>query len=145
MARLEGLADPGGIAISDAVRSAVRGRLSVACADLGEQQVKNIPHPVRVFRIQSEPLERASPSASDARPPIPSSRRPSIAVLPFKVLTEDASVGFLADGLAEDVSRRAAVQARRRLVVSAAIPGVVAICRRHGLLWVVKRLSAKGA
>lgn len=97
-ARLEGLAEPGGIAASDAVRSAVRGRVSAEFTDLGEQQVKNIPHTVRTFRVRPEGPYTASSSPSGSSPD-----RPSIAVLPFKVLTEDASIGFFADGLAEDV------------------------------------------
>lgn len=101
-ARIEGLAEPGGIAVSDAVQGAVRGKVPAGFADQGEQQVKNIPHPVRTFRLQAEGLAAAppvagGPTASNA------ANKPSIAVLPFAVLAEDSRLGFLADGLVEDV------------------------------------------
>lgn len=101
-ARLEGLAEPGGINISDAVRGAVRGKVSASFVDQGEQQVKNIPHPVRMFRVQ-EAGPTSMPSVADGVSSITVRDQPTIAVLPFNVLSEDSRVVFLADGLVEDV------------------------------------------
>lgn len=101
-ARLEGLAEPGGITISDAVQGAVRGKVAASFLDQGEQQVKNIPHPVRTFRVQVEGLV-STPSIADGASGIDALNKPSIAVLPFNVLSEDSRIGFLADGLVEDV------------------------------------------
>lgn len=101
-ARLEGLAEPGGITVSDAVQGAVRGKVAANFVDHGEQTVKNIPYPVRTFRIRIEGLVSAPPVA-DGVPDLKALNKPSIAVLPFSVLSEDSRLGFLADGLVEDV------------------------------------------
>src|SRR6202007_2039783 len=78
--RLEGIADPGGILISEKVYSEVEGRLDVGFEDRGEQQLKNISRPIRAYAVRagahSAPIERLS------SPPLPN--RPSIAVLPFE-------------------------------------------------------------
>jgi adenylate cyclase len=99
-ARLQALADVGGVLVSDAIAGAVRGRVAARLADAGEQQVKNIAYPVRAWRV-------AAGDAAVAAPPAPAvggaGGRPSIAVLPFKVLANDPRLAFLADGLAEDV------------------------------------------
>ncbi|HEY5635724.1 MAG TPA: adenylate/guanylate cyclase domain-containing protein [Burkholderiales bacterium] len=106
-ARLEGLASPGGITVSDAVQGAVRGKVTASFVDQGEQTVKNIPHPVRAYRVQANdtPLARAreastadSPSSTD-----PFSEKPSIIVLPFVNMSGDAEQEFFADGLTEDI------------------------------------------
>ena len=97
-ARLQALAEPGGVMVSDAIYNAVRGRIDVAWVDAGEHSVKNIGYPVHGYRAETS----AAPTlpATSAHKP---RGRPSIAVLPFKVLSEDPRLGFLADGLAEDV------------------------------------------
>jgi adenylate cyclase len=93
--RLEALADPGGIFVSRAVRDSVRDKLGLVLEDLGEKPVKNIPRPVRVFRIG-----RADGLAS--RPPeVPD--RPSIAVLPFANMSGDAEQEYFSDGISEDL------------------------------------------
>ena len=97
-ARLQALAEPGGVMISDAIHSAVRGKVDVAWTDAGEQSVKNIAYPVRSYHAET----RGSPQPP-ATSPTGQHGRPSIAVLPFKVLSESPRLGFLADGLAEDV------------------------------------------
>ncbi len=95
-ARLEGLAEPGGICVRRAVRNQVRDKLPVVFEDLGEVEVKNIIRPVRVFRVLLEP-----PSAFDAPPPLPD--KPSIAVLPFANMSGDPEQEYFADGIAEDI------------------------------------------
>jgi len=99
-ARLQALASPGGVTVSESVRSAVRGRVEATFIDIGEQAVKHIPHPVRAYAVQVKGLERFS--VVTAAQPLPFSP-PSIAVLPFKVLADDERIRLLADGLAEDV------------------------------------------
>src|SRR5262247_3580161 len=75
-ARLEAIAEPGGICISDKVRQEIKGKIDLACHDLGDQRLKNIAEPVRVYRV-----DRATPSHS--KPTLALPDRPSIAVLPF--------------------------------------------------------------
>ena len=102
-ARLEGLALPGGIAVSDAVECAVRNKVSARFVDQGEQSVKNIAHPVRAFRVQAVAPPRAQQgSASDAPGERPSDK-PSIIVLPFLNMSGVAEQDYFADGLTEDI------------------------------------------
>ena len=104
-ARLETLAEPGGICISRVVRDQVRDRLDVVLADLGEQSVKNIARPVRVYRV--ELASRASaPHAGGAlatHSPPAISERPSIAVLPFQNMSSDPEQEYFVDGIVEDI------------------------------------------
>src|SRR5262249_30252463 len=79
-ARLEGLAEPGGICVSRVVRDQVRDRLDYSFQDLGEQQVKNIARPVRVYRVQDR--DRTT-SKEEPSPTSPLPDKPAIAVLPF--------------------------------------------------------------
>src|SRR5712671_1778397 len=91
-ARLEALAEPGGICVSRVVRDQVRDKLDYGFEDLGEQQVKNIARPVRVYRI---------PLAETARTkaPLPLPDKPSLAVLPFQNMTGDAEQDYFVDGI----------------------------------------------
>jgi TolB-like protein/class 3 adenylate cyclase len=98
-ARLEGLADPGGICVSARVHEDVEGRLDIAFKDGGQQQLKNIARPVRVFRIQIGKPEAPAPAA----PMLALPGKPSIVVLPFQNMSGDAEQDYFADGIAEDV------------------------------------------
>jgi adenylate cyclase len=101
-ARLEGLADPGGICISGKVYEEVRDRLDFVFEDMGEKAVKNIDRPVRVWRWINE----ASPMARKAGPQTPTLMipdKPSLAVLPFDNMSGDPERAFFADGIAEDI------------------------------------------
>src|SRR5262249_46572719 len=101
-ARLESLAEPGGICISGAVRDQLANRLDdFVLADLGEQSVKNIGRPIRVFRLQLAGKGAASPGG--APPPATATRKPSIAVLPLLNISGDPDQEFFADGLTEDI------------------------------------------
>jgi adenylate cyclase len=104
-ARLEMLAEPGGICVSGAVRDQVGNRLDdVAFEDLGDQNVKNIARPIRVFRVCLEPDAKAAPEgAKDAAVAATVSRKPSIAVLPLVNMSGDPEQEFFADGLTEDI------------------------------------------
>jgi adenylate cyclase len=110
-ARLEALAEPGGICLSAAAHEQVRDRLGIMLEDLGEQQVKNIARPVRVYRVAPQPSfpggipgpqTRETLAVQAANPP-PLPDRPSIAVLPFQNMSGDPDQGYFADGIAEDV------------------------------------------
>ena len=93
-ARLEGLAEPGGICVSARVQEDVRGKLDISLVDVGEHQLKNIAWPVRVYRVG---LAAESP----ARPVLALPDKPSIAVLPFDTMSGERDVSYLADGIVE--------------------------------------------
>jgi adenylate cyclase len=104
-ARLEGLATPGGITVSDAVQGAVRGKVAANFVDQGEQTVKNIPHPVRAYRVQAAGAAPAAPATTPAAGVAGSQAtdKPSIIVLPFANMSGAAEQEFFADGLTEDI------------------------------------------
>src|SRR5215831_12864141 len=98
--RLEGIADPGGILISEKVYSEVEGKLDVGFEDRGEQQLKNISKPVRAFAVRAEAYSPLSERLSPA-PPLPD--KPSIAVLPFENMGGDPEQEYFADGMVEEI------------------------------------------
>ena len=98
-ARLEALAEPGGICVAARVQEDAAGKLDLAFADIGEQQLKNIARPVRAYRVITAARPTMPQPGSD--PPLPD--KPSIAVLPFANMSSDPEQEFLADGIAEDV------------------------------------------
>src|SRR6516162_9926616 len=102
-ARLEGLAEPGGICVSARVQEDVAGRLDLAFEDMGEQQLKNIARPVRVYRVRDRDIPRGQRSSALPQP-LPLPDKPSIAVLPFANMSSDPEQEFFADGIAEDVT-----------------------------------------
>jgi adenylate cyclase len=99
-ARLEGLAQPGGVCISGAVHEQVRDRLDVPFKDLGEQQVKNIERPITVWQW----LPGVTPSPITADVPLALPDKSSIAVLPFANLSGDPEQEYFADGMTEDIT-----------------------------------------
>jgi len=103
--RLETLAEPGGICISSAVRDQLGQRLDgVAFEDIGEQKVKNIVRPIRVYRIRLEEGPAGSPDGTMGTVKATgTSKKPSIAVLPFANMSGDPEQEFFADGLTEDI------------------------------------------
>ena len=114
-ARLETLAEPGGICVSRVVRDQVRDKLAFAFEDMGEQQVKNIARPVRVFQVRpTSPLPNPPPQAGEgsasarvgaAEPaPLALPDKPSIAVLPFQNMSGDPEQEYFADGMVEEIT-----------------------------------------
>ena len=106
-ARLEALAEPGGICVSLMVRDQIRDRLPYALEDIGEQRVKNITRPVRAFAFRSEaiadlPAPGGGPAISIQLPPM--APRLSIVVLPFANLSDDKDQQYFADGITEDLA-----------------------------------------
>jgi adenylate cyclase len=105
-ARLEALADPGSICVSGTVFDSVKGKVGLDFEDLGEQQVKNIEDPVRVYRvvldsatIEGETVGTPNESAAVLEPP----DKPSIAVLPFNNMSGDPEQDYFSDGITEDI------------------------------------------
>jgi TolB-like protein len=99
-ARLEGIAEPGGIYISEDAFRQVRGKVEVDFADLGEQSLKNIARPVRVYALRAEGLAGDAP----ANVPAVAAPRLSIVVLPFANLSSDPEQQYFADGITEDLT-----------------------------------------
>ena len=95
-ARLEGIADPGGILVSGTAYDHVKNKINVGFDDLGVQSLKNIHEPVRVYRISG------TPRVSIAGPDV-TSGKPSIAVLPFNNMSGDAEQQYFGDGITEDI------------------------------------------
>jgi adenylate cyclase len=98
-ARLEGLAEPGGICVSSRVQEDAAGKLDLSFVDIGEQELKNIARPVRVYRVATE---RDAEAATEPVP-LPLPDKPSVAVLPFVNKSGDPEQEFFADGIAEDI------------------------------------------
>jgi len=101
-ARLEGIAEPGGVCISEDAFRQVRGRVDAEFGDIGEQSLKNIARPMRVF------VARIGGGAAKARasetPALPLPDKPSLAVLPFQNLTGDAEQEYFVDGMVEEIT-----------------------------------------
>ena len=100
-ARLEALAEPGGIYISAKVYEEVRGKYAARFEDIGEQVIKNIARPIRTYRLRPDgPIDSSSP----ARPAVSLPDKPSIAILPFQNMSGDAEQEYFADGMVEDIT-----------------------------------------
>jgi TolB-like protein len=98
-ARLEGLAEPGGVCVSRMVRDNVRDKVDYTFEDLGEQQVKNIARPVRAYRVRA--VRDATPAVA---PPLALPDKPSLVVLPFQNMSGDAEQEYFADGMVEEIT-----------------------------------------
>jgi adenylate cyclase len=106
-ARLEALADADGILISDKIHREVEGKVEAAFEDRGEQQVKNITRPIRIYAVRSAGAASTSAATSasqfDPGKPLPLPDKPSIAVLPFQNMSGDPEQEYFADGVVEDI------------------------------------------
>jgi TolB-like protein len=96
-ARLEGIAEPGGICLSEDAFRQVRGKVDVEFADIGEQRLKNIARPVRVYSLVSQHSAEPLPAA------LPLPDKPSIAVLPFQNMSGDPEQEYFVDGMVEEI------------------------------------------
>jgi adenylate cyclase len=100
-ARLEGLAQSGGICVSARVRGDAASKLDLVYEDIGEQQLKNIARPLRVYRVR---IDRAADGPMDpAHPALALPDKPSIAVLPFQNMSGDPEQEYFADGMVEEI------------------------------------------
>jgi TolB-like protein/class 3 adenylate cyclase len=101
-ARLEGLAQPGGICVSARVQEDAAGKLDLTFEDLGEQNLKNIARSVRVYRVRPTAIERTR-SSFKIKPILAPPDKPSIAVLPFQNMSGDPEQEYFADGMVEEI------------------------------------------
>ena len=137
-ARLEGIAEPGAIYISDAAHQQVRDKLQLTFEDRGEQLLKNIARPVRAYRVQGRSVV-AKPLTS-----LPLPEKPSIAVLPFENLSGDLAQGYFSDGITEDIItelsrfRSLFVIARNSSFALRGTVDVAELARRLGVRYVVE-------
>ena len=105
-ARLEGIAEPGGVCLSDDAYRQVRGKIDEAFDDIGPQLLKNIAEPMRAWRLQ---IEKNSPSTTPKKTAVETAQhlalpdKPSIAVLPFQNMSGDPEQEYFADGMVEDI------------------------------------------
>jgi adenylate cyclase len=99
-ARLEALAEPGGICISGTVRDQIGTKLPTRFIDLGPQQVKNITQPIRAYRVQGDTSPTDTPPVGSY---LPLPDKPSIAVLPFANMSGDPEQDYFADGMVEEI------------------------------------------
>jgi adenylate cyclase len=104
-ARLEGIAEPGGVCISDDAQRQIRGKVDTGFDDMGVQTLKNIAEPMRAWRMRlSSTVAPALPTAATSQgPALPLPDKPSIAVLPFKNMSGDPEQEYFADGMVEDI------------------------------------------
>ena len=105
-ARLEAIAEPGGLCISDDAYRQVRGKVEIACDDLGQQSLKNIAEPMRAWLVRltgQAPSAVKSGLAVSRAQVLPPRDKPSIAVLPFQNMSGDPEQDYFADGMAEDI------------------------------------------
>ena len=105
-ARLETIAEPGGVCVSDDAQRQIRGKVDFAFDDMGQQSLKNIAEPMRAWRCR---IDANSSSATATKPPVGSAQplalpdKPSIAVLPFQNMSGDPEQEYFADGMVEDI------------------------------------------
>jgi adenylate cyclase len=107
-ARLEGMAEPGGITVSEAVHGLLRGKVSANFEDQGEQRLKNIPEPMRVYHMRAFGAATEAPTSVVApatkRTAVTVSNKPSIAVLPLRNMSGDPEQEYFSDGISEDLT-----------------------------------------
>ncbi|HEV8646726.1 MAG TPA: adenylate/guanylate cyclase domain-containing protein [Burkholderiales bacterium] len=101
--RLQSLAEPGSVTVSDSVKSVVRGKVPAVFEDQGEQTVKNIPEPVHAYRVEAEGSTAAKPGSTVGEIDLSIPDKPSIAVLPFTNMSGDPEQEYFADGITEDI------------------------------------------
>jgi TolB-like protein/class 3 adenylate cyclase len=103
-ARLEGIAEPGGICVSATVRDHIGDRLDLALDDIGDQSLKNIARRVRVYRVRPAGMASGTTAASVETAPLPAlPDKPSIAVLPFQNMSGDPEQEYFVDGMVEEI------------------------------------------
>jgi adenylate cyclase len=106
-ARLEGIAEPGGVCLSNDAYRQVRGKVEIVCDDMGPQPLKNIAEPMQVWRVRlTDQTPAAVQSGSTANEPqaLPLPDKPSVAVLPFQNMSGDPEQEYFADGMVEEIT-----------------------------------------
>jgi adenylate cyclase len=141
-ARIEALADPGGVFISGSVYEQIRSKPDFSCDSLGEHDLKNISDPVRVYRVQTASAD--APATPD-KPAVPADKQPSIAVLPFDNMSGDPEQEYFADGITEDlitdlskVSGLLVIARNSVFTYKGKAINVPEVCRELGVLWALE-------
>ncbi len=144
-ARLEGLAEPGGITISESIRTAVKGKVSAEFDDLGEQTVKNITEPVRAYRVNPAGGSETKPAPKVGEIDPSPTDKPSIAVLPFNNLSGDPEQEYFSDGMAEDlitdlskISNLSVAARNSAFAFKGQMPDVKEVARKLGVAFVLE-------
>ena len=128
-ARLENIAEPGGICISRKVYEDIIGKMQLAFVDAGEQQLKNIAQPVRVYRVSGEYFAAAR---ATAKPVLALPDKPSIAVLPFTNMSGDPEQEYFADGMVEEI-----------IIALSRFPSLFVIARHSSFTYKGRNVEAK--
>ena len=103
-ARLESIAEPGGVCMSNDAYRQVRGKVEIVCDDMGPQRLKNIAEPMQAWRVRLlGQIQSGVGSATDEPKALPLPDKPSIAVLPFQNMSGDPEQEYFADGIVEDI------------------------------------------
>ena len=102
-ARIESIAEPGGVSISEDAWRQVQGKVAAKFVDAGEHSLKNIARPVRVFRVDDMATPKTTPASETSRPASAQPEKPSIAVLAFTNMSGDRKQEYFSDGLTEDI------------------------------------------
>jgi adenylate cyclase len=126
-ARLEGIAEPGGVCISDDAQRQIRGKVDIVFDDMGPQVLKNITEPMRAWRCQiNANASSAAPAKSSVETvqPLAITDKPSIVVLPFTCFSEEREFKFLTEALSEDL-----------ITILARIPGFIVIARQSAFAY----------
>lgn len=130
-ARLESLAEPGGICISESVRTAVGNKLSLDYDDIGKQEVKNIAEPVQAYRVVTETKKKPDDTSAEL-PALELPEEPSVAVLPFTNMSGDPEQEFFSDGITEDI-----------ITALSRISGLLVVARNSTMVYKGKAVDIK--
>jgi adenylate cyclase len=135
-ARLEKLAEAGGLCVASNVFDQVKGKLCYDYSDLGEQRFHNIPEPVRVFRVRSSSPAVDAPLLGSSRGVLPLllPEKPTIAVLPFASMSSDPELEFFADGITEEI-----------ITALSRVPDLFVIARNSTFAYKGRAVSVSGA
>ena len=129
-ARLEGLAQPGGICLSDDIYRHAKGKIEARFEDIGEQRLKNVTDPVRAYNVSI--ASAAADHSASAIERLPLIDKPSIAVLPFANISDDKEQEFLADGITEEL-----------ITTLSKISRLLVIARNSVLVYKAKAMDAR--
>jgi len=144
-ARIEALADPGGVFVSGSVYEQIRSKPEFSCDSLGEHDLKNISDPVRIFRVQTAVASDPALPWPSTEKPAPVEKEPSIAVLPFDNMSGDPEQEYFADGITEDLitdlskfSGLLVIARNSVFTYKGKAINVPEVCRELGVLWALE-------
>jgi TolB-like protein/class 3 adenylate cyclase len=130
--RLEGIAEPGGVCISEDAQRQIRAKVGLIFDDMGEQYLKNITEPIRTWRLSVGDSRRATAELGQAHPALSFADQPSIAVLPFQNISGDPEQEYFADGMVEDIT-----------TALSRIPSLIVIARNSSFTYKGKAVDIK--